>query len=185
MIAIVGVDPGATGGISVVTTDRSFASLRSASSTDRDTVESLMTALAEARFVSEGNILAVVEKVASFPGQGAVSTFTFGRRYGIVQGVLLASGIEFHHVQPKTWQKSLGLTLPPKVRNPLLTAKEKRKIKSDRRKAQKLAGLSLASSIYKNLEALDEETADGILLAEYGIRQWCLYGDILDRRGKD
>jgi crossover junction endodeoxyribonuclease RuvC len=47
---------------------------------------------------------AVVEKVASMPGQGVASTFKFGMSYGAVLGVLGALQIPVRHIRPTQWK---------------------------------------------------------------------------------
>jgi len=53
---------------------------------------------------------AVVEQVASRPGQGVASTFKFGTSYGVVLGVLGALEIPVTHVTPATWKRAVGVT---------------------------------------------------------------------------
>jgi hypothetical protein len=53
--------------------------------------------------------LAIVEAVASRPGQGVVSTFKFGRSYGAALGVLATLAIPVHLVSPTKWKRHFGL----------------------------------------------------------------------------
>lgn len=48
-----------------------------------------------------------LEKVSSMPGQGASSTYAFGKSVGIVIGVLGAVGIPTTEVPAATWKKRL------------------------------------------------------------------------------
>ncbi len=52
---------------------------------------------------------AFVEKVASRPGQGVVSVFTFGRSVGLIEGVLGALEIPVTMVTPQRWKAGVGL----------------------------------------------------------------------------
>ena len=52
--------------------------------------------------------IAIVEQVASRPGQG-VASFKFGCGYGIVRGVIAASGVPLHFVSPAKWKRHFGL----------------------------------------------------------------------------
>jgi crossover junction endodeoxyribonuclease RuvC len=54
--------------------------------------------------------LAVVEQVASRPGQGVSSPFKFGQSYGAILGVVGALAIPVRHVTPAKWKKALGLS---------------------------------------------------------------------------
>jgi hypothetical protein len=53
--------------------------------------------------------LAVVERVASRPGQGVASTFKFGAAYGAILGILGALQIRTVLVTPTTWKRHFGL----------------------------------------------------------------------------
>jgi len=52
---------------------------------------------------------AVVERVNAFPGQGVSSSFRFGMGYGIILGVLAASGAKIIDVAPGLWKKHFRL----------------------------------------------------------------------------
>ncbi|MEM8794096.1 MAG: hypothetical protein AAGE61_00910 [Pseudomonadota bacterium] len=51
---------------------------------------------------------AVIEDVASMPGQGLASTFRFGCAAGAVEGALQALHVPIEFVRPATWKKALG-----------------------------------------------------------------------------
>jgi crossover junction endodeoxyribonuclease RuvC len=53
--------------------------------------------------------IAIVELVASRPGQGVASVFKFGCGFGMVRGVIAASGVPLHLVSPAKWKRSYGL----------------------------------------------------------------------------
>ncbi len=53
--------------------------------------------------------LAIVEHVASRPGQGVSSVFKFGCGFGMVRGVIAASGVPLHLVSPAKWKRHFGL----------------------------------------------------------------------------
>ena len=52
----------------------------------------------------------VIENVHAFPGQGVVSAFSFGQNFGWWEGRL--SGYRLTYVEPRVWQKKLGIVLP-------------------------------------------------------------------------
>ena len=54
--------------------------------------------------------LAVVERVASMPGQGVASMFAFGRSSGVIEGALAMAGIEVAFVEPAVWKRSMQVT---------------------------------------------------------------------------
>ena len=160
---ILGIDPGSTGGICQLSEDRSFYHLCKASPIDADTVRTIKEMV-----TANPTRLAVVERVASFPGQGVASTFTFGKRYGVILGALMALGVPVVDVPPQTWNKALGLS-QPKGFGLTVTAVEKKKRLAARRKEQKSRNYAMARNLFPHL-AITLETADGVLLAEYGLR---------------
>jgi hypothetical protein len=58
--------------------------------------------------------LAVLEKVASRPGQGVVSVFTFGYACGMIYGVACGAGVPVSFVTPSRWKTHFRLTGKPK-----------------------------------------------------------------------
>lgn len=163
MTYVMGIDPGATGGIAFVSDSREFAEVFEGGSVDADVVDRIRSFVAKSM-----PRICVVERVASFPGQGSSSTFTFGKRYGVIRGALLAMGVPFIDVPAQTWQKELGLTIAP---SPVKgeSEKDKKSRLAKRRKDQKCRGYELARNLFPTAD-ITKEIADGILLAEYGIR---------------
>ncbi|MFZ2109605.1 MAG: hypothetical protein WAV18_30225 [Roseiarcus sp.] len=52
---------------------------------------------------------AIVELVASRPGQGVASVFKFGCGFGMVPGVIAARSVPLHLVTPAKWKRHFGL----------------------------------------------------------------------------
>ena len=50
----------------------------------------------------------VVEKVTAMPGNGATSMFSFGRSFGVIEGILAAYNIPATYVMPSVWTKGIG-----------------------------------------------------------------------------
>ena len=108
---ILGIDPGLDGGISII---------------NGNSIELLETIPTEPKggFIKRqvdaqklSNILRVypisvcyLEKVASRPGQGVGSVFSFGDTYGAIRGVLGALNIPTYTVAPQTWKKELKIS---------------------------------------------------------------------------
>lgn len=60
----------------------------------------------------------VIEKVHSMPRQGVVSTFTFGKNFGSLLGVLISLEIPTLEVTPQVWKKLLfGYTSSDKLKS--------------------------------------------------------------------
>ncbi len=54
--------------------------------------------------------IAVLEKVATMPGQGISSAFRFGQGYGAIEMALVGHGWERNYVTPTTWKKHFKLS---------------------------------------------------------------------------
>ena len=109
MTHYLGIDPGKTGGIAIVSQDLELIDVD-------DMPDATGAALGAhiARMVHDWEpfdfAAAWVEQVGSRPGQGVRSMFTFGQNYGAILGALGALGIPVHHVTPARWKKAQGVT---------------------------------------------------------------------------
>jgi crossover junction endodeoxyribonuclease RuvC len=56
------------------------------------------------------NLFAVLEDVASMPKQGVVSTFTFGKTAGAIEGLLVGNRISYEKIRPTQWKRAMGLS---------------------------------------------------------------------------
>jgi len=111
---IMGVDPGASGALVILDTDdRSIVVIDMPTTKIKRgprTVNQVdAVALSRALHPYAGACTAAVEKVHSMPGQGVVSTFSFGRAAGVLEGVLAALDIPFSLIPPQTWTKAMRL----------------------------------------------------------------------------
>lgn len=57
----------------------------------------------------DGGIIVAVEKVHAVHGNGIVSSFTFGKSAGYIEGVLTALEIPYQLVSPPVWKKEFSL----------------------------------------------------------------------------
>lgn len=57
-----------------------------------------------------GNAVAVLEKVATMPGQGISSAFRFGEGYGALQMALVGHGWQRNYVTPARWKAHFRLS---------------------------------------------------------------------------
>lgn len=100
--------------------------------------------------------LAVLEQVASRPGQGAPSVFTFGRAFGAVEGTLSALGLPLDYVPPAVWKRAYGLS-----------ADKGESV----RKAADLVPAAVPWLAARGLK-LTHDRAEAVLLAEFARRRW-------------
>ena len=94
------------------------------------------------------NRFAVLESVHSMPKQGVASSFSFGRGFGLWEGILVALGIPYLLVAPQTW-KAVMLRDMPKDKN---------------------AAKVQACRLWPELGRLSDGEAEALLMAEYGRR---------------
>ncbi len=150
---IIGIDPGCTGAIVVMTEGMNYVDHLN-TPTIKVGTKSRVNGAAVAAFlretIGEFTAHAYLEQVGAMPGQGVSSMFTFGHAAGVVEGILQGLGIPYTLVTPQAWKKRAGL------------------IGKD-----KDAARSRAIQLYPNLRVLDlkgkgQAVADAILLARFG-----------------
>ena len=110
---VVGIDPGLSGAVAIingtgnlvvidmptVTVERNGKSKRQVSATE------LAQILASH---NSNNCHVFVEKVSAMAGQGVTSVFSFGRSFGMIEGILAAFRLPVTFVPPATWVKAVG-----------------------------------------------------------------------------
>jgi crossover junction endodeoxyribonuclease RuvC len=118
--AIIGIDPGQSGAIAVLSDGR-VVSLHDmpcsarlhgkGQQVDAAALASIIRAVMcdEEGHVGWADVEAILESVSAMPGQGVSSMFRFGESLGIVIGVIGTLGIPFKWVTPQKWKKSAGL----------------------------------------------------------------------------
>lgn len=109
----IGIDPGLSGAIAVIngtgdllvfdmptmTVDRNGKAKRQVSANE----------LADLLRSCAGNDCHVyVERVSAMAGQGVTSVFSFGRSFGMIEGILAALKMPVTFVAPATWVKGVG-----------------------------------------------------------------------------
>lgn len=110
----VGIDPGMDGGI--VALDSSgrcvlavpMPTINVAKKGKRRVVDlSGLVSLLRDEAIGNMDALVVVEKVSARPGEGAASSFQFGRCYGSLEAALTALGATWSAETPQVWQRSV------------------------------------------------------------------------------
>ena len=146
---ILGIDPGLDGGLAII----DGSSIELLETIPTQTKGGFIKRQVDAQKLS--NILRVypdlvcyLEGVASRPGQGVASVFSFGDTYGCIRGVLGALNIPVYMVAPQTWKKELKISS-----------------KEDSLKAIK--------DLYPDMKWLkkDHNLAEAVLIAVYGIKE--------------
>jgi crossover junction endodeoxyribonuclease RuvC len=108
---ILGIDPGLDGGLAIIS--GSQIELLETIPTEKKT--GFIKRQVDAQKLSNilrvyPDIVCYLEKVASRPGQGVGSVFSFGDTYGAIRGVLGALNIPTYYVSPQKWKKELKIS---------------------------------------------------------------------------
>jgi len=108
---IIGIDPGLSGALAflgdkgLIVID--MPTLKAGSKRAIDEVE--LARIIDAAYKLGDIEFAVLEQVATRPGEGAVGAFTFGRGYGLLRGILRAHYIPIIDCTPARWKRDLGI----------------------------------------------------------------------------
>lgn len=140
----VGIDPGASGGIAMLSTDGIVELFEKMPATDADKLVLLRRWNAYGHSVS-----AVLEYVRAMPAQGVSSSFKFGANYGSLRMALAAVEIPYVEATPGSWQRALQCLS----------------------KGDKNITKGMAQQLFPGIASkITHATADAILIAEYARR---------------
>lgn len=148
MIGIIGMDPGAHGGMSFVSLD---GSKRESYPFARITLSEVVDLLISYDLMYDLTVF--IEEVHSMPKDGKASAFSFGKNYGTLLGIVTGLKIPRVDVLPLKWQ--MGLKLRVKG---LEYRDKKRALKAEAEKRFPRLNITL-------------DTCDALLIAEYGRQQ--------------
>ena len=115
MRVFIGIDPGKSGGYSVIREELDGSvTVESCIWDDEGFLRKMSEIETQARLLG-WNVCCAVEKVGSMPGQGVKGVFSFGHSAGYIEGVLRALGIPYQLVPPRVWKKAFSLTNDKKL----------------------------------------------------------------------
>jgi len=98
---VIGVDPGQSGGVAFVSDD-------TAEAIPMPLVGKEVSGRELASWIGlRRPTLLVVERVGSMPGEGVVSSFKFGKGFGMILGVIEALGYSYRLVTPQAWKRAV------------------------------------------------------------------------------
>jgi hypothetical protein len=106
---ILGIDPGAKGGIAIVDT----TTMKIDYGVRMPTIKYRGKTLVDPRAIYQPFVrfdVAVIEWVHAMPKQGVVSSFSFGRACGAIETVALLMANKVCWVTPREWKKHFGLS---------------------------------------------------------------------------
>lgn len=108
----IGIDPGLSGAIAIISDDSLKVFDMPTMTVDRNGKAKRQVSaneLADWLSLYDGNDCHVyVERVSAMAGQGVTSVFSFGRSFGMIEGILAALKMPVTFVAPATWVKGVG-----------------------------------------------------------------------------
>lgn len=145
---IIGIDPGANGGIAVYSVDLGrVVEVTKMPETPQELLKFLRIYCI--------NSTCYLEKVQGMPGNGGGSMFNFGRGFGHIEMALLACKIPTVTVTPQKWMKSMQLG--HKGNKSSTVWKNKLKAK--------------AQQLFPYINKITLATSDALLITKYAIQQ--------------
>lgn len=113
MSLLIGIDPGVSGAIAVVGGGQvACLEMPTVEINGKRRVDPAGLTVALMALADGGHRIrmAVLEHVQGVQGTGATSAFSFGRSFGVVEGVLAGMAIPHTLVRPQVWTKALGVS---------------------------------------------------------------------------
>jgi len=111
---IIGIDPGITGGISILKNKKVLEVFDTPTMIDgkknkRQVNGSQITNIIKEQLKIDNEIMVAVEHVNAMPGQGVTSMFNFGQSFGVIKGICAALSLPIFFVRPTKWKKHFNL----------------------------------------------------------------------------
>lgn len=157
---VLGIDPGANGGICLLASDGEIVSLCKMPPTPQDVLREIEDCANLAK-CGERGLYCVLEKVGGMPGQGGSASFNFGKGFGHLEMALLALGVKTMLVTPQKWQKHYQLGSASQCAS-----------KTEWKNKLKACAQRLFPKLPSGVKAITLATADALLIAEYGRTQF-------------
>lgn len=160
----IGIDPGSKGYITVIKgQDIDFLSIA------ENDYHDVALYLKNVTTLAEGGCVCCMESIHAVFGSSAKATFSFGETFGVLQGLLIALGIPYHLVPPKTWQKEMWIT-----EDKVYKSKDGKKSIDN-----KPTSINAARRLFPDVDFrrtpkfknMDDNKCDATLICEYGRRK--------------
>lgn len=152
MPVIIGIDPGASGGLVILDPEFGVRKVSKVSDTEKDLWEWFQEARAAH---AEDGLVAYMELITGFVGktmQPASRIFKQGTNYGAIRMACIGNSIKLISVTPRVWQQAVGMSAKGKGE---AQNKWKNRLKA---RAQELFPA----------QKVTLDVADALLIAEYG-----------------
>ena len=160
---IIGIDPGITGGISILENKKVIEVYDTPTMIDgkknkRQVNGAQVTNIIKERLSSNKDVVVVVEHVNAMPGQGVTSMFNFGQSFGVIKGICSALSLPIYFVRPAKWKKHFNLIKTNKEasRTKVIEIYPEISSKLSRKKDSNKADAILIASFYYETYQLDQ-----------------------------
>lgn len=169
----VGVDPGLSGGIAILGGASPVVVSMPVTGGDID-AHAIATLLRSECPVAD--TVVGVELVHAMPRQGVSSSFSFGKGFGIVLGVVASLGLRLELIQPNAWKKRVlaGLIPQKKALPKDATAREKAAASAEHKRQSKQAAIAWVRRAYPNVSLIEarcrtpnDGMAEAVCIAEF------------------
>ncbi len=123
------------------------------------------------------DVFAVMEEVHAIFGSSAKATFAFGEINGLLKGLLIATGIPYQLVQPKTWQKEIWINQDMVVEHKKVVVKDvertRKEVNTKQTSFNAVKRLFPDVDLRKNERCRnwDNNKVDSLLICEYARRK--------------
>ena len=111
---IIGIDPGVSGAICILTNGKiteiyEMPTMIDGKKNKKQVNGAEITNIINKELVNEKDINVVIEHVSAMPGQGVTSMFNFGQSFGVLKGICAALKLPVHFIRPVKWKKHFNL----------------------------------------------------------------------------
>jgi crossover junction endodeoxyribonuclease RuvC len=111
---IIGIDPGVSGAICILTNGKiteiyEMPTMIDGKKNKKQVNGAEVTNIINKELVNEKDINVVIEHVTAMPGQGVTSMFNFGQSFGVLKGICAALKLPVHFIRPVKWKKYFNL----------------------------------------------------------------------------
>ena len=155
---IIGIDPGITGGISILENKKVIEVYDTPTMIDgkknkRQVNGAQITNIIKEKLNNDKEVVVVVEHVNAMPGQGVTSMFNFGQSLGGIKGICAAMQLPIFFDRPAKWKKHFGLINTQKDASRTKAIEMFPKISSilSKKKDSNKADAILIASFYENI----------------------------------
>lgn len=159
MRKILGIDPGITGGISIIDEQSNLICSFRMPIKKIDGKNKVDSSAIHQELKDHDISLAIIEKVGARPGQGVVSMFSFGDAYGSVRAIAEILSDNVHYITPQKWRSGQGLSKLSKEQIAAIAFKHFNDQNIYGRKNSKTGKHAIRDGI-----------SDSLMIAKYGLR---------------